>query len=92
VNDERFVYTIDLADGTVFVVELPSLRVTTTISVFIEPGQAIVFTQDGSGAYGLNRDLSISRLELATNRIVCQVPSLSDLDAESFSATEQEFQ
>jgi hypothetical protein len=44
-------------------------RVVNTIGGFNEPRQAIVFTQAGSVAYVLDRDLSVSKVDLAAGRI-----------------------
>ena len=46
------------------------MQVTATINGFKEPRQAIVFTHDGQYAYVLNVDLSISKLDLNSKKIV----------------------
>lgn len=46
------------------VINVADHRVIKTISGFIEPRQAIVFSQDGERAYVLNCDLSISRVNV----------------------------
>ena len=57
--DGRFVYSGNLADNTVSVIDLDTLKVVTTITGFKQPRQALVFTKDGKVAYMLNEDLSL---------------------------------
>ena len=67
--DDRFVYSGNLADNTVSVIEVETLKVVATITGFKQPRQAIVFTRDGKLAYVLNEDLSVSRVDRASQRI-----------------------
>lgn len=68
--NESAVYSGNLADNTLSVISLPSMQVTATISGFKQPRQAIVFTHDGKFAYVLNEDLSLSKVDLASKKIL----------------------
>ena len=68
--DGQFVYSGNLADNTVSVIEVATLKVVATISGFKQPRQAIVFTRDGKLAYVLNEDLSVSKVDRASQQIV----------------------
>ena len=68
--DGRFVYAGNLGDNTVSVIDVASLKVVATITGFNQPRQAIVFTRDGKTAYVLNVDLSLSKVDRATQQIV----------------------
>lgn len=68
--DGRFVYSGNLADNSVSVIEVDTLKVVATITGFKQPRQAIVFTQDGKLAYVLNEDLSVSKVDRASQQIV----------------------
>jgi oxalate decarboxylase len=68
--DERLLYSGNLGDNSLTVIALPSRTVTATITGFRQPRQAIVFSRDGKTAFVLNEDLSISRVDVAGNRIV----------------------
>ncbi|BFO08943.1 beta-propeller fold lactonase family protein [Serratia rubidaea] len=68
--DGKFVYSGNLADNSVSVVDVPTHKVTTTLTGFNEPRQAIVFTRDNRYAYVLNKDLSLSKIDRGTQRIV----------------------
>ncbi|TNY06445.1 YncE family protein, partial [Escherichia coli] len=61
--DGRFVYAGNLADNSVSVIDVPTLKVVATIEGFKQPRQAIVFTRDGQFAYVLNEDLSVARVD-----------------------------
>ena len=71
--DGRFIYSGNLADNTVSVIDVATLKVVATIAGFKQPRQAIVFTRDAKTAYVLNEDLSISKVERAGQRIVATV-------------------
>ncbi|WP_213956250.1 beta-propeller fold lactonase family protein [Variovorax sp. dw_954] len=68
--DGLFVYVGNLGDNTVSVISVATQQVVSTITGFKEPRQAIVFARDGMLAYVLNEDLSVSRVDRASNRIV----------------------
>ena len=68
--DGKFVYSGNLADNSVSVIEVASLKVVATIEGFKQPRQAIVFTRDGNLAYVLNEDLSVSTVDRGTQRII----------------------
>lgn len=68
--DERALYSGNLADNSLSVITLPTQQVTATVDGFKEPRQAIVFTSDSKNAYVLNVDLSVSKVDLGTNKIV----------------------
>jgi YVTN family beta-propeller protein len=68
--DGQFVYSGNLADNTVSVIEVATLKVVATITGFKQPRQAIVFTRDGTLAYVLNEDLSVSKVDRASQKIV----------------------
>ncbi len=68
--DGRFVYVGNLGDNTVSVIEVASLQVVATITGFKQPRQAIVFTRDGKTACVLNVDLSVAKIDRATQQIV----------------------
>jgi DNA-binding beta-propeller fold protein YncE len=68
-RDQRFVYFYDPRHNSLAVVALlPSHGATNP--GFLEPAQGIVLSRDGSAAYVLRRDLSISRVNLSSKRIV----------------------
>jgi DNA-binding beta-propeller fold protein YncE len=68
-RDQRFVYSYDPRHNSLAVVALlPSHGATNP--GFLETAQGIVFSRDGSAAYVLGRDLSISRVNLSNKRIV----------------------
>jgi YVTN family beta-propeller protein len=68
--DGKFVYAGNLGDNTLSVISVATQQVVATITGFKEPRQAIVFTRDGRLAYVLNEDLSLSKVDMASNRIV----------------------
>jgi DNA-binding beta-propeller fold protein YncE len=68
-RDQRFVYSYDPRHNSLAVVALLPGRGATTPG-FLEAAQGIVFSRDGSAAYVLGRDLSISRVNLSNKRIV----------------------
>jgi YVTN family beta-propeller protein len=90
--DEQFAYVGNLTDNTLSVVALSSLQVTATIFGFIEPAQAIAFARDGSNAYVLNSGLSVSIVNLTTNRIVSTMLPGSNVETAGISAVEGEIQ
>ncbi|RYE72496.1 MAG: hypothetical protein EOO81_03215 [Oxalobacteraceae bacterium] len=73
--NESALYSGNLGDNTLSVIALPSMQVTGTISGFKQPRQAIVFTHDAKTAFVLNEDLSVSKVDLATKKIVAQIDS-----------------
>jgi len=90
--DEQFAYVGNLTDNTVSVVALSSFQVIATICGFNEPAQAIAFARDGSNAYVLNSDLSVSIVNLKTNRIVSTISPRSNVETAGISAVEGEIQ
>ena len=68
--DGQFVYSGNLADNTVSVIDVATLEVVVTISGFKQPRQAIVFTRDGMLASVLNEELSVSKVDRASQKIV----------------------
>ena len=68
--DGQFVYAGNLGDNTVSVISVATQKVVATITGFNEPRQAIVFTRDGTLAYVLNEDLSLAKVDRASNRVV----------------------
>ena len=68
--DGRFVYAGNLGDNTVSVIDVASLKVVATITGFKEPRQAIVLTRDGKTAYVLNVDLSVAKVDRATQQVI----------------------
>ena len=68
--NETHIYSGNLADNSLSVIELSSMKMIATVTGLYEPRQAIVFTQDGKSAWVLNKDLSISRVDLLTNKVV----------------------
>lgn len=67
--DGLTLYSGNLADNSLTVVDVSALRAVRTIAGFDEPRQAIVFSHDGARAYVLNKDLSITNVDLATGAI-----------------------
>ena len=51
-------------------ISVATQKVVATITGFKEPRQAIVFTRDGTLAYVLNEDLSVAKVDRASNRVV----------------------
>jgi DNA-binding beta-propeller fold protein YncE len=68
-QDQRFVYSYDPRGNSLAVVALLPNHGATNPG-FLEPAQGIVLSRDGSAAYVLGRDLSISRVNLSNKRIV----------------------
>ncbi|AZP10728.1 hypothetical protein EJN92_00980 [Undibacterium parvum] len=75
--DGKQLYSGNLADNTVSVIDVASLKVVATIAGFKQPRQAIVFTRDGKLAYVLNEDLSISKVDRSNQQIVQQLAAKS---------------
>jgi YVTN family beta-propeller protein len=75
--DGKQVYSGHLADNTVSVIEVASLKVVATIAGFKQARLAIVFTRDGKLAYVLNEDLSISKVDRSNQQIVQQLAAKS---------------
>lgn len=73
--DGKFVYSGNLGDNSVSVIDVPTRKVIATVTGFNEPRQAIVFTADNRYAWVLNKDLSLSRIDRETQRIVSTVKS-----------------
>ncbi|MGF6212910.1 YVTN family beta-propeller protein [Comamonas sp. 4034] len=73
--DGRQIYTGNLADNSVSVIDVATLKVTATIEGFKQPRQAIVFTRDGRYAYVLNEDLSIAKVDRSLLRITSTLPA-----------------
>ena len=67
--DGKHVYAGNLGDNSLSVIDVASKSVVATIFGFKEPRQAIVFTRDGRSAYVLNEDLSLAKVDLASNRV-----------------------
>ena len=68
--DGLHVYSGNLGDNSLSVIDTKTLKVTTTVTGLKAPRQAIVFTKDKSKAYVLNEDLSISTVDLDSNKVV----------------------
>lgn len=71
--DGKFVYSGNLGDNSVSVIDVPTRKVIVTVTGFNEPRQAIVFTADNRYVWVLNKDLSLSRIDRETHRIVSTV-------------------
>lgn len=71
--NESALYSGNMTDNTLSVITLPSMRVTATIPGLKQPRQAIVFTHDSKTAFVLNEDLSVSKVDLASKKIVTQI-------------------
>jgi YVTN family beta-propeller protein len=67
--DGKAVYSGNLADNSLSVIDVATQQVVNTITGFNEPRQAIVFNHAGNIAYVLNKDLSVSKVDLAAGRI-----------------------
>ena len=68
--DGQFVYAGNLGDNTLSVISVETQKVVATVTGFKEPRQAIVFTHDGTLAYVLNEDLSVAKVDRASNRVI----------------------
>ncbi|MFF2449634.1 beta-propeller fold lactonase family protein [Neobacillus sp. NPDC058068] len=68
--DGKLLFASNKADNTINVINVSDNQITGTIKGFLEPRQAIVFSQDGARAYVLNRDLSISFIDVKSSTIV----------------------
>jgi len=82
--DERFVYSGNPADHTISIVALSSFQVVSTISGFLEPTQAIVFTQGSSESYVPGGNDSSSCVNLGTNGIAYTTPSAAGIEVRRF--------
>ncbi|WHY77038.1 beta-propeller fold lactonase family protein [Neobacillus sp. WH10] len=68
--DGKLLFASNKADNTINVISVSDNRITGTIKGFLEPRQAIAFSQDGARAYVLNRDLSISKVDVNSGTII----------------------
>jgi YVTN family beta-propeller protein len=68
--DGKQLYSGNLADNTVSVIDVASLKVVATITGFKQARLAIVFTRDGKLAYVLKEDLSISKVDRSNQKMV----------------------
>ncbi|MFC6340147.1 beta-propeller fold lactonase family protein [Pseudomonas sp. CCM 7891] len=68
--DGLYVYSGNLGDNSLSVIDTQTMKVTSTVSGLKEPRQAIIFTKDQKKAYVLNKDLSISTVDLKSNKVV----------------------
>ncbi|WP_082341342.1 cytochrome D1 domain-containing protein [Sporosarcina globispora] len=62
--DNKLLFASNKADNTIDVIDTSNHQIIKTINGFNEPRQAIVFNQAGEQAYVLNRDLSISVVDV----------------------------
>ncbi|MEH7122494.1 beta-propeller fold lactonase family protein [Bacillus sp. JJ1773] len=67
--DGKLLFASSKVDNTIHMINASDNQITGTIKGFIEPRQAIVFNQDGARAYVLNRDLSISLVDVISGTI-----------------------
>lgn len=67
-RDQRLACFHDPRDNSLAVVAVLPCPIATNPG-FLEPAQGIVLSRDGSAAYALGRDLSISRIDLSDKRI-----------------------
>ena len=67
--DGRYVYSGNLQDNSLSVIDTGTRAVVATVTGLQEPRQAIVFSRDGARAYVLNRDLGIAVVDRAGNRV-----------------------
>ncbi len=67
--DGKFVYSGNLKDNTLSVIDTATRKVVATVTGLNEPRQAIVFSSDNTKAYALNRDLSVAVIDRASNAI-----------------------
>ena len=72
-GDGKQVYSGNLADSSVSVIDVATRKVVATLYGFNEPRQAIVFTRDNHYVYVLNKDLSLSKIDRQTQRIVATI-------------------
>ncbi len=66
----RFVYSGNLKDNSLSVIDTGTLTVVATVTGLNEPRQAIAFSTDNARAYVLNRDLSVAVVDRAKNAVV----------------------
>lgn len=71
--DGKLLFASNKADNTINIINVADKQITETIKGFLEPRQAIVFSQDGARAYVLNRDLSISFIDVKSGTIVDKI-------------------
>lgn len=76
-KDGKTLYVNNQASSTVTTFDLDAEQPRTVITGFAQPRQAIVFTHDAKSAYVLNEDLSLSKVDLASNQIVGTMSSAS---------------
>ncbi|GED15079.1 beta-propeller fold lactonase family protein [Aneurinibacillus migulanus] len=67
--DGKLLFASSKLDNRIDVINTLDNRVIETIKGFTEPRQAIIFSHDGSRAYVLNRDLSLSRVDVKAGMI-----------------------
>ena len=68
--DGRFVYSGNLKDNSLSVIDTGTLKVVATVTGLNEPRQAIAFSADNAHAYVLNRDLSVAVVDRTKNAVV----------------------
>ncbi|WP_066389113.1 beta-propeller fold lactonase family protein [Neobacillus mesonae] len=68
--DGKWLFASNKADNTLNVITASDNQVIGTIKGFLEPRQAIVFSSDSARAYVLNRDLSISLVDVKSQTII----------------------
>jgi YVTN family beta-propeller protein len=81
--DGKHVYSGDKVDNTLTIIDTSTNKSIGTITGFNEPRQAIVFGQKGSIAYVLNKDLSISVVDLEARKITHTIGEQVKKSAES---------
>ena len=83
-RDERFVCSGNPADHTITIVALSSFQVISTISGFLEPPQAVVFTEGSSEGYVPGGNDSSACVNLWTNSIAYTTPSDAGIEVPHF--------
>ncbi|UVI28496.1 beta-propeller fold lactonase family protein [Paenibacillus spongiae] len=73
--DGQLLFASSKTDNAIDVIDVSDNRVIDTIGGFLEPRQAIVFNHDGTDAYVLNRDLSISVVDVKSRTIATTIPA-----------------
>nr|WP_297201619.1 YncE family protein [uncultured Pluralibacter sp.] len=73
--DNRYVYSGNLGDNSLSVIDTAAGKVVATVTGLDAPRQAIVFSKDSARAWVLNKDLSISVVDLKQNRVTATIKS-----------------
>lgn len=77
--DGKILFASNKLDNSINIISTSDNSIIGSIKGFLEPRQAISFSKDGNFAYVLNRDLSISRVDVKAGMILDTVSDKDDI-------------